>query len=95
MFATWAFLGLTAVALIRLRITNPDLPRPYRVWGYPWTPLIFGAAAFAISVNLWLVRPVRSSVGLAIILIGIPFFYRFSKRAKAPSLVGSTVAPDT
>jgi APA family basic amino acid/polyamine antiporter len=95
MFATWAFLGLTAVALIRLRTTNPDLSRPYRVWGYPWTPLIFGAAAFMISVNLWLVRPVRSSVGLAIILIGIPFFYRFSKRAKAPSLVGSTVAPDT
>jgi APA family basic amino acid/polyamine antiporter len=95
MFATWAFLGLTAVALIRLRTTNPDLPRPYRVWGYPWTPLIFGAAAFVISANLWLVRPIRSSVGLAIILVGIPFFYHWSKQAKASSEVESTSAHAT
>jgi hypothetical protein len=49
MFATWVFLALTAVALIRLRITKPELPRPFRAWGYPWTPLVFGAAAFAIA----------------------------------------------
>jgi amino acid transporter len=84
MFATWAFMALTAVALIRLRATNPELLRPYRVWGYPWTPLIFGAAAFAISVNLWLVRPVRSSIGLAIILLGVPFFLHWRERSKAP-----------
>src|SRR5258708_11338422 len=77
MFATWAFLGLTAVALIRLRSTEPELPRPFPVWGYPWTAIVFGVAAFAISVNLWLVRPVRSSIGLAIVLLGIPFFYRW------------------
>ncbi len=87
-FATLAFLGLTAIALIRLRTSSPDLPRPYRAWGYPWTPLIFGAVAFVISANLWLARPVRSSIGLAIILIGIPFFHRWRKRDTAPSLVG-------
>ena len=80
-FANWIFLGLTAVALIRLRVTKPEMPRPFRVWGYPWTPLIFGTAASAIVVNLWLVRPVRSSIGLAIILLGIPFFNRWRKRA--------------
>jgi basic amino acid/polyamine antiporter, APA family len=74
MFAVWAFFALTAVALIRLRRKEPTLPRSYRVWGYPWTPLTFGAAATAISVNLWLLRPVRSSIGLAVILLGIPFF---------------------
>jgi APA family basic amino acid/polyamine antiporter len=81
-FATWTFLGLTAVALIRLRFTEPGLPRPFRVWGYPFTPMVFGAAAFAISINLWLVMPVRSSVGLAIILLGIPFFYYWSRKAQ-------------
>ena len=81
-FATWTFLGLTAVALIRLRSTESELPRPFRVWGYPWTPIVFGAAAFAISVNLWLVTPVRSSVGLAIILLGIPFFYCWGSAAQ-------------
>ncbi|PYJ91447.1 MAG: hypothetical protein DME62_15415 [Verrucomicrobia bacterium] len=33
-FAIWLFLALTAVALIRLRTKEPDLPRPFRVWGY-------------------------------------------------------------
>jgi amino acid transporter len=80
-FAIWLFLALTAIALIRLRRTEADLPRPYQVWGYPWTPALFGIAACAIAVNLWLARPVRSSVGLPIILLGVPFFYRWRKRA--------------
>lgn len=79
-FAIWIFLGLSALALIRLRSTEPDLPRSFRVWGYPWTPLLFGFGALAISINLWLVRPVRSSVGLMIILSGIPFFYYWRRR---------------
>jgi APA family basic amino acid/polyamine antiporter len=74
MFAIWLFLALTAFALIRLRTKEPDLPRPFRVWGYPWIPVLFGIAACAIAVNLWLVRPVRSSIGLGVILLGIPFF---------------------
>ena len=74
LFAIWAFLALTAIALIRLRRKEPNLPRSYRAWGYPWTPLAFGVVAAAIAVNLWLVRPIRSSIGLAVILLGIPFF---------------------
>src|SRR5437899_4698001 len=74
LFAIWAFFALTAIALIRLRRKEPALPRSYRVWGYPWTPLLFGAAAAAIAVNLWLVRPVRSSIGLAGIVPGLLFF---------------------
>ena len=81
MFAIWIFFGLTAFALVRLRVKKPELLRPYRVWGYPWTPAVFGAAALAISANLILVRPLRSSIGLAIMLLGIPFFRYWSKRA--------------
>jgi APA family basic amino acid/polyamine antiporter len=76
-FALWIFFGLTAIAVMRLRRTEPDLVRPFRVWGYPWPPLIFLVAAVALTVNLWTVRPVRSSLGLAVILAGIPFFYRW------------------
>ena len=78
-FAVWIFFALAALALIRLRRKQPELPRPYRATGYPWTPLIFFLAAVALTVNLWLVRPVRSSLGLAVILAGIPFFYRWRK----------------
>ena len=81
MFAYWTFYALTAVALIRLRTTEPQLPRLYRVWGYPWTPLVFGTAALTISLNLWLIRPVRSSFGLGIILLGLPFFCYWRRRA--------------
>ena len=83
MFATWAFFPLTVLALFWLRHKEPDLPRPYRVWGYPWTPVIFGIAAFAISLNLFFLRPVRSSIGLAIILFGIPFFRHWRRRTDA------------
>jgi amino acid transporter len=76
-FGVWIFFALTAIALLRLRSKEPNLPRPYRAWGYPWTTLIFLASAVALTVNLWMVRPVRSSLGLAVILAGIPFFFRW------------------
>lgn len=79
-FAVWIFFALTAIALLRLRRNEPHLARPYRAWGYPWTPLIFLTAAVALTINLWMVRPVRSSLGLAVILGGIPFFYRWHRR---------------
>ena len=83
MFATWAFFPLTVVALFQLRRRLPALPRPYRVWGYPWTPLVFAVVALAISLNLFLLRPVRSSIGLGIILLGAPFFRHWRRRAGA------------
>ncbi len=82
-FAVWIFFALAAIALLRLRRVEPNLVRPYRAWGYPLTPLIFLAAAVALTVNLWMVRPVRSSLGLGVILLGIPFFYRWRKRPGA------------
>ena len=82
-FAVWIFFALTAIALLRLRRVEPNLSRPYRAWGYPFTPLVFLAAAVALTVNLWMVRPVRSSIGLGVILLGIPFFYRWQKQPPA------------
>jgi basic amino acid/polyamine antiporter, APA family len=84
-FAVWIFFALTAIALLRLRRKEPNLPRPYRAWGYPWTPLIFLTAAVALTVNLWIMRPVRSSLGLAVILAGVPFFYRWRKPSAGTS----------
>jgi basic amino acid/polyamine antiporter, APA family len=80
-FAVWIFFALVAVALLRLRRKEPNLSRPYRVWGYPWTPLIFLLAAIALTVNLWTVRPVRSSIGLLVILAGVPFYYRWRSQS--------------
>jgi basic amino acid/polyamine antiporter, APA family len=84
-FAGWIFYGLAVVALFRLRSTEPNMPRPYRCWGYPWVPALFVLGALALTVNLWLDRPGRSTAGLLLILAGIPFYLHWQKSARAQS----------
>jgi amino acid transporter len=74
-FAAWIFYALSVVAMFRLRKIAPDMNRPYRTWGYPVVPGLFVAGALALTINIWIQRPVRSSIGLGIILSGL-FFYR-------------------
>jgi basic amino acid/polyamine antiporter, APA family len=85
-FAGWIFYGFAVVALFRMRKTEPDLPRPYRCWGYPWVPGLFVAGALALTFNIWLERPGRSSIGLLLILAGLPFYKRWSSRTVTASL---------
>lgn len=79
-FAGWIFYGLAVVALFRLRRSEPNLERPYRCWGYPWVPAIFVLGAVALTINLWLVRPGRSTIGLLLILAGLPFYRWWTTR---------------
>jgi basic amino acid/polyamine antiporter, APA family len=90
-FVMWIFAGLGALALIRLRVSAPDLPRPYRAFGYPLTPLLFAVASLALTASLLWERPVRSSIGLAVILAGLPFyrFWRRRSRGASPLAVGA------
>ncbi len=85
-FAGWIFYGLAVVAMFRLRKTAPDMPRPYRCWGYPWVPGLFVAGALALTVNLWMERPVRSSTGLVLILSGLLFYRYWSRRIKSATV---------
>ncbi len=78
-FAAWIFYGFAVVALFRLRKTEPNLERPYRCSGYPWVPGLFVLGALVLTINLWLVRPGRSSIGLLLILAGLPFYRYWSK----------------
>jgi basic amino acid/polyamine antiporter, APA family len=82
-FAAWIFYAFAVVAMFRMRKTEPDLPRPYRCWGYPWVPGIFVAGALALTLNIWLERPGRSSIGLLLILVGLPFYRRWSRSLSA------------
>jgi APA family basic amino acid/polyamine antiporter len=84
-FAVWIFFALNAIAMLRLRMKQPNLNRPYRALGYPVTAVIFLVAAVALTVNLWLVRPVRSTLGLLVIAAGIPLFYRWRKASNPPT----------
>jgi amino acid transporter len=80
-FAGWIFYGLAVVALFRLRKQEPDMDRPYRCWGYPWVPGLFVLGALVLTINLWWVRPGRSTIGLLLILAGLPF-YRYWTRPR-------------
>jgi len=81
-FGQWIFFGLTVAGVFILRKKRPDLPRPYKTWGYPVTPVIFIIAALYISINSLLTSFGNSMKGLAIILLGLPF-YLFWRSKKA------------
>lgn len=74
MFAGWIFLGAATLAVLVLRRSRPDLRRPYRTWGYPWTPLVFVAGALVVTVNTLVTNPVEAGIGLAIVASGVPVF---------------------
>jgi APA family basic amino acid/polyamine antiporter len=80
LFATWIFYAFAVAAMIRMRRTEPGLERPYRCWAYPWVPAMFLAGAAALTVTLWLARPVRSSIGLVLIFSGLIFYRNWRRK---------------
>ncbi len=83
-FAQWIFYALTTSVVIWLRRKEPDLPRPYRTWGYPWVPALFILGALALTVNLWIQNPGRSTAGILFVLFGFVFYRRWKKKAAIP-----------
>ncbi len=70
---------LTVLGVIVLRVRDPGLVRPYRVWGYPLTPLLFLAVSLFMMANLLWARPLQSLAGVAIMLSGL-LVYGLSQR---------------
>jgi APA family basic amino acid/polyamine antiporter len=78
----------TVLGVIKLRITHPDLPRPYRAWGYPVTPVIFLIVTGFMMYYLLTERTQQSLLGLLIMLSGLLIYAVFRKRAgQAPAAV--------
>jgi APA family basic amino acid/polyamine antiporter len=63
------------LGVIKLRYTHPNQPRPYRAWGYPFTPLIFLAVAGFMMYYLVTNRPVQSLAGFATMIAGLAVYY--------------------
>ncbi|HEV9035629.1 MAG TPA: amino acid permease [Puia sp.] len=91
-FMSWVFYGLTGLGLFILRKRIPEATRPYRVWGYPWLPLVF--VAFTLFYLVTTIygdvaayrsgkSPVINSVfGLALTAAGIPFYLYFQRKRR-------------
>ena len=75
MFASILLHMIGAIGLFRLRFTRPDHPRPYRVWGYPFVPILFILASAAFVLNTLVERPRESFAGLVFLALGLPVYW--------------------
>jgi len=69
-------------SVFTLRKKFPDMPRPYKTWGYPYIPIIFIIASSGILINALIEKPVESLAGIGITILGIPVYYFWKKRSK-------------
>lgn len=81
-FTVLLFYILTIAGVIKLRKTQPDLPRPYKAFGYPVVPILYIVLASFISIVLLIQKPGYTSLGLGIVLIGIPIFFFLQKNSR-------------
>jgi len=81
LFAMWLFHGMTVLGVLVLRRKYPDKPRPYRMWGYPLSPLLFAVFSLWFVANTLVTRPGPSLAGALIIASGIPIYYVWKSRA--------------
>lgn len=75
MFASWLFYMLGALGVIVLRKKMPDAVRPYKVWGYPYTPILFVAFSFLFLVNTIVSDLSNAAMGTILIVLGLPFYF--------------------
>jgi APA family basic amino acid/polyamine antiporter len=81
-FAVLIFFTLTILAIFILRKKRPDIPRPYKAFGYPVIPAIYIFTTIAIMIILLIYKPDYTFPGLGIVLLGIPVFYIWKKLNK-------------
>src|SRR5262249_60412747 len=79
-FVGWIFYGLGAACVFALRRSQPDAARPFRVPAYPWTPLLFIAAAAALVANTIATQPGRAAIGIGGVLLGLPVCFVWRTR---------------
>jgi basic amino acid/polyamine antiporter, APA family len=82
-FAAFIFYGITTLGVFVMRIREPLLERPYKVWGYPVIPAIFVLFCAALTINTIISRPREAAIGLTLIAIGIPLYLLFRKNASS------------
>jgi APA family basic amino acid/polyamine antiporter len=84
-FAAFIYYGATTLGVFILRRKMPDAPRPYKVWGYPVVPAIFILFCVVLIFNTIVTRPREAAIGLTLILLGVPFYWRFNRKTPITS----------
>ncbi|CCE04460.1 putative amino acid transporter [Bradyrhizobium sp. STM 3843] len=89
-FALLACSFLTVLGLFKLRVTRPELPRPYLAWGYPLTPLLFLLVTGFMMSYLFAERPLQAGLGAAAMMSGVLIYLIAHKR---PGRSAATALP--
>jgi APA family basic amino acid/polyamine antiporter len=74
-FVVVLFYALTIIGIFILRKKRPDIPRPYKAFGYPILPAIYILLAFVFCIFLIKLKPLYAGIGLGIVLSGIPLYF--------------------
>jgi APA family basic amino acid/polyamine antiporter len=82
-FTVLLFYILTIAGLFVLRRRRPEMERPYRAWGYPLLPLLYIGMAILIEVLLLRYKPLYTWPGLIFVVLGVPVYLLWHKRAVA------------
>ena len=67
------FAAVTGLFVLRWR--QPELPRPFRAWGYPVTPIVFLALTGWTLVFVLRDEPLAGQLGLAVVAVGLVFYF--------------------
>jgi amino acid transporter len=86
-FGANLFYLLAIASVFVLRVRQPDLPRPYRTWGYPVTPALYLVASLCLLGDMLVRTPAESISGLAIVALGLPAYWAFRRTAAEPAVV--------
>lgn len=78
-FAIVLFSGFAVAALFVLRMREPEAPRPFSAWGYPWAPGLFVLASVAMLLHRLFTEPQQTLYGLIIIALGAPLYFWFAR----------------
>jgi basic amino acid/polyamine antiporter, APA family len=74
-FASSIFYALAVIAVLILRRTRPDLPRPYRTLGYPVIPVVYALFYCWFLFEVYRGDPRQANIGLVLIALGIPVYF--------------------
>jgi APA family basic amino acid/polyamine antiporter len=85
-FVLLLFNGLAVASIYVLRRKLPDVPRPYRMWGYPILPAMYLGATGYLMINTLLATPGRALAGIGVVALGIPVYFYYARRLPAARL---------
>jgi len=74
-FASLLFYVVTIAGIFILRKREPDAARPYRAFGYPLVPALYVLCALAFCVNLLVMQPLFTGLGLGIVGLGAVVYF--------------------